>query len=356
MVVGPMDNNVYVAAVPADRRGPAGRRGQRARGAARGVPAPRGPPGGRDPRPLGPHPGRRRRCARPGSTGRGDRRGRRDAPLLRPAARGRRRPRGGPAAGAHHRHPGAHARVDVLRRRGHAAPSSAATPCSPGGPGNTKFEGGDFPTIIRSIEDRLFARYTPRRSSCPATAPRRPSAPSPPPPGVDRPGLVRRTGPSHVVSPGFPVGTSCTNRVGFCVVKADQSSRLSTAPAAARRSWRISDLHVRADGTEILRGVDLERRRGRGPRPDGPERGRQVDARQRAPAGHPGYEVTGGAIRLEGEDVTALADRGPRQGRPVPGLPVPRGHQRRLGHPVPAPGDVGPPAASTSRCSRCASP
>ncbi len=27
----------------------------------------------------------------------------------------------------------------------------------PGGPGNTKFPGGDFPTIIRSIEDRLFS-------------------------------------------------------------------------------------------------------------------------------------------------------------------------------------------------------
>lgn len=27
----------------------------------------------------------------------------------------------------------------------------------PGGPGATKFAGGDFPTIIRSIEDRLFA-------------------------------------------------------------------------------------------------------------------------------------------------------------------------------------------------------
>jgi glyoxylase-like metal-dependent hydrolase (beta-lactamase superfamily II) len=26
----------------------------------------------------------------------------------------------------------------------------------PGGPGNTKFEGGDFPTIIRSIEDKLL--------------------------------------------------------------------------------------------------------------------------------------------------------------------------------------------------------
>lgn len=30
----------------------------------------------------------------------------------------------------------------------------------PGGPGNTKF-GGDFPTIIRSIEDRLFAQLDP---------------------------------------------------------------------------------------------------------------------------------------------------------------------------------------------------
>ena len=29
----------------------------------------------------------------------------------------------------------------------------------PGGPGATKFPGGDFPTIIRSIEERLFARF-----------------------------------------------------------------------------------------------------------------------------------------------------------------------------------------------------
>ena len=29
----------------------------------------------------------------------------------------------------------------------------------PGGPGNTKFEGGDFPTIIESIERRLFAPF-----------------------------------------------------------------------------------------------------------------------------------------------------------------------------------------------------
>ena len=29
----------------------------------------------------------------------------------------------------------------------------------PGGPGNTKTELGDFPTIIRSIEERLFSRF-----------------------------------------------------------------------------------------------------------------------------------------------------------------------------------------------------
>lgn len=31
----------------------------------------------------------------------------------------------------------------------------------PGGPGNTKLEGADFATIIRSIEDRLFSRFGP---------------------------------------------------------------------------------------------------------------------------------------------------------------------------------------------------
>jgi len=29
----------------------------------------------------------------------------------------------------------------------------------PGGPGATRYEGGDFPTIIRSIEDRIFSRF-----------------------------------------------------------------------------------------------------------------------------------------------------------------------------------------------------
>ncbi len=31
----------------------------------------------------------------------------------------------------------------------------------PGGPGNTSFEGGDFPTIIESIDRRIFAKFGP---------------------------------------------------------------------------------------------------------------------------------------------------------------------------------------------------
>ena len=31
----------------------------------------------------------------------------------------------------------------------------------PGGPGNTSFQGGDFPTIIESIENRIFSKFAP---------------------------------------------------------------------------------------------------------------------------------------------------------------------------------------------------
>ena len=60
----------------------------------------------------------------------------------------------------------------------------------PGGPGNTTFEGGDFDTIIESVDRRLFT--LPRRHHR-AARPRRPHHDrrrAPPPPGVDRPGLV----------------------------------------------------------------------------------------------------------------------------------------------------------------------
>ena len=51
----------------------------------------------------------------------------------------------------------------------------------PGGPGNTSFEHSDFATIISSIEDRLFAAVRSRTpSSCPDTGRGPPSAPSRP--------------------------------------------------------------------------------------------------------------------------------------------------------------------------------
>ena len=55
----------------------------------------------------------------------------------------------------------------------------------------------------------------------------------------------------------------------------------------------IRDLHVRTEEREILRGVDLDDRPRRDPRADGPQRLRQVDARQH-PAGPPRLRDHGG--------------------------------------------------------------
>ena len=71
----------------------------------------------------------------------------------------------------------------------------------PGGPGATKFPGGDFPTIIDSIDNRIFRRFDsghsghawPRgRHDCGGRVP--------PPPGVGRPRLV--TGPARELAVG----------------------------------------------------------------------------------------------------------------------------------------------------------
>ena len=56
---------------------------------------------------------------------------------------------------AHDPHAGPHARVDVLPARGLTGAVLRRHPV-PGGPGNTKFPGGDFETIIESIDRRLF--------------------------------------------------------------------------------------------------------------------------------------------------------------------------------------------------------
>ena len=46
-----------------------------------------------------------------------------------------------------------------LFRREHATAFSGDT-LFPGGPGATNSEGGDFDTIIKSIEDRMFSKFT----------------------------------------------------------------------------------------------------------------------------------------------------------------------------------------------------
>ena len=98
--------------------------------------------------------------------------------------------------------------IEVGRLRLHTIPTPGHTPGSmcfrleghpvlfsgdtlfPGGPGNTRFEGGDFPTIIQSIDDRLFTLpadtlVLPGHGDGTTIGDR-----APPPPGVDRPGLV----------------------------------------------------------------------------------------------------------------------------------------------------------------------
>ncbi|HEY3942176.1 MAG TPA: Fe-S cluster assembly ATPase SufC [Acidimicrobiales bacterium] len=65
----------------------------------------------------------------------------------------------------------------------------------------------------------------------------------------------------------------------------------------------VEDLHVSVDGTPILRGVDLRIEPGTVHALMGPN-GAGKSTLAATLMGHPAYEVTRGAIRLDGEDVT----------------------------------------------------
>ncbi len=91
---------------------------------------------------------------------------------------------------------------------------------------------------------------------------------------------------------------------------------------SGRGELEIRNLHVRIEEREILRGVDLDRAPGRAARADGPQRLRQVDARQHDHGpprlrGHRGRDPL--QRREHHRDGAARA----RAARPLPRLPVP---------------------------------
>jgi Fe-S cluster assembly ATP-binding protein len=83
------------------------------------------------------------------------------------------------------------------------------------------------------------------------------------------------------------------------------SASPTTAPTPAEPVLEIDDLHVSVEGREILRGVTLTVREGELHALMGPN-GSGKSTLANALLANPHYEITGGTIRLRGDDVTGL--------------------------------------------------
>ena len=251
--------------LPPDGRRHAHRRRQRARGAARDLPAPRRAPGRRDARALGPHPGGARGARRRHLGGR-DQRRRRHAAELRPDPRRRRDARRGRPA---HHDPG-HARATPPAPS--ASPSRAptssspATRSSPAARGTPRSRAATSPPSSSRSTAGSSPRSAPTPWSCPATAT--------PPPWATRPPTCRNG------STG--AGEGRRNEVrraagGGLSAKPDQKGKLLAMPETAAAARDPRPARVRRGRRHPARRRP-DRRGGRDPRPDGPQRRREVHA------------------------------------------------------------------------------
>ena len=165
----------------------------------------------------------------------------------------------------------------------------------PGGPGNTTFEGGDFATIIRSLDDQ--AVHAAGRHDRAARARRRHHHRhrAPPPPGVGRPRLVIEPAGERQPQPG-----------GALEAAAHERGPRHHPDRSARPTPRGSRATAQTSGEQRERQVDRQRDHHGAARGSARRRRRSAPRRARRPP-RPG---AGGPPRTTSPAVTRLDDRG----------------------------------------------